>query len=526
MSQVTDMLGTADSRLGNIVLGSGAPASVVPIVVSANNVLVLSQSVTRNTVLNLGANHSLNLGQTSGRVQELDTENTIVFDEEVTYNYGKFVDALNSLTFDQDVAAQKEVMRSVGHTLVMTQGLSRNLIRVLSPSHTFNITQTVLAFNTKYTSNTFVIGQSVAFFKAKIAKNVIEYTQSVALNTVLTRSLNSVFGVFHSVQIGPNTFRRTVEQTLNLGQVAIGYAVRGVNQTITFVQNVVVNRVKGAESAFVLSQNVNLDATFNRSASSTIAFTQTVAVNKIKLLTAQSIFAPIQNVKKTKIITATAENNFGLSQELVKSRYFRDLSQTLTFSQLAEHQRIATPSVPATPVVFQQEVKLNKVLNLSCGNVLQFKSSFTRRVEIGNQHEVIVPEVQVVVVKNLVVLRGSDYAITLPAPEFDDSEAFTGSINIIRFKTGGKTVYKKDTDKRVLEYTFVLQRKKVNELKYFINRFNATPFYLENWKGELWYVMFNSNPFVFTEESYWENNTLTGDNKFTIPLSFQGVRLN
>lgn len=521
---ITDLLGTNDSQGGNIVLGNDASADLSN--QSASNTLTLTQSVTLNKILNLGASNTLGLSSNTVKIEEGSGSNTIAFSHDVQYLKGKFVLPNNTLIFSQTTTAEKHFLRTLTQNLNLTQIAFRNIIKSCIVSNTFNLTQTVTVTNTKFASNTLVFSQSATYFVAKGAKNTIVFTQTLAVQLTLNKSVFDFFGVGHQVITGPNTFRRSLNNTLALNQIALGFAVKGVNQSLSFSQNVIVNKVKGTQNLIAFGQNIFLNVNYQRSPTDILVLRHSVLVNKIKGVSAQSIFAPIQSITKTRIRTATASSIFGLTHELVKTRYLRDLSQNIVLTQGVVHQRIANPSIPTHTATFTQTVRLNKVLNLACANTLVFKNSFERRVSIGGQTTITVPLAQVIKVKNIVVLRGTDLAITLPAPEFDDSEAYTGSVNIIRFKTGGKRTYKNDTQKSVLDYTFVIERNKKNELKYFISQYNSKPFYLENWKGEIWYVMFNTNPFVITEAAYWEDMPIIGGNKYNVPLSFEGVRLN
>lgn len=525
---VTSILGIDLSQFGNIAFGVGSLGNEVPSLpqqfVGSN--LVLTQTVTLNKILNLSASNTITFAESAGQVFPQAIGSTIAFSHNVTYLYGKFVYPTNTLAFTQIVSAQKIILRTVNQNLVLTHSATRNIVKGCVTSNVFNVTQLVVATNTKFTSNTLVFTQTATYFVAKTAKNTIEYTQTMSVQLTLNKHVFDFFGIGHQAITGPNTFRRSLTSVLSFTQAVLGFAVKGVTHTLALTQAVIVHKVKGTQSTANFTQSAVVVANYQRSVTDLLLLRHSVFVNKIKGLSAQSIFAPIQSVKKTRIRTASASSVFGVTHELVKSRYIRDLSQNLVLTHGVVHQRTALPSVPVHNPGFTHSVKLNKVLNLHCGNQLVFKNSFQRRVTIGNQTIVIVPEAQVIKVKNLVILRGADLAITLPAPEFDDSEAYTGSVNIIRFKTGSKIVYKNDTEKSVLSYTFAIERNKKNELKYFIKQYNSTPFYLENWKGEIWYVMFNNNPFVITEEKYWADMPIIGGNKFSVPLSFEGVRLN
>lgn len=501
----------------------------------AENTLNLSQSVYVQLDLNIAIEQTLNLENRANRIISLSASNTLALSQDDTENKFHPESVHNDLVFTQDPEVEKDIVRSLISTLVCHHQALKNLVATKSVTNTATIHQTVSYTNSKYANSALVFSQTADFAVAKIGKNQFVLTQTVLLNTELGRDLHSLFQPFQTIHLGPNTFRRSLESEIEFTQVAHADVVRGAESSIVFTQSVTVDKVSWAEDVFAIYSDATYNANFGRSATNAAFFVQTIKYNRVKALSVASILSFEQTLKKQRIRIASAENTFNLSQELVKSRYFESLISEIAFAHDVEHERTTTQTKAQT-LGFQQSVGLNKVLHLSVGNQLIFRTSFQKHVGFGGSGPggggtgtVTVPDTQVIVVKNLVVLRGTTRAITLPAPEFDDTDAFTGSINVVRFKTGGRKVYKKDTERRVLDYTFVLQSKKIAELKAFIREYNATPFHLENWKGEIWYVMFNTNPFAISEEGYWAEeleDSIVGKNKFRVSLSFEGVRLN
>jgi hypothetical protein len=499
---------------------------------SPSNTLNLSQTVQVQLILNFDIQDTFDLDHRLNRTFDLETNNELPFSQNDSENKFHPVIASNNLLFDQDTEVEKDIVTSIISTLVFTSQALKNKISIKSVNSTLTFYETTTYTNSKYANNNLVFSQIADVFVSKLAKNTFVITQTVERNTVLGKSLHSLFQPFQTVHLGPNTFRRDLTSVLTLSQSIIENVVRGTQNTLTFIQIVTVDKVNGAEDFFDPIGIASYNAVFNRNAKSTAFFVQQISVNRIKALTAQSILSFAQTLTKQRIRTAEASNIFNLSDELVKSRYFETLTSEIDFSHNVDQERtVERPNTQA--LSFQQIANVNKVLHFNVGNQLVFKNSFQKYIGFigsgpggGGIGTVTVPIAQGIVVKKLVVLRGTTKAITLPMPEFDDTDAFTGSINIVRFKTGDKKVYKKDTERRVLDYTFIIQSLKVDELKAFIREYNATPFYLENWKGEIWFVLFNSNPFTFSEDSYWEASEIAGKNKFKVTLSFEGVRIN
>lgn len=493
---------------------------------NADNTLSLNQNV--NIILELAVTSVLSFTQSVVRIFPVTAESVFNLSQDVLLDKYVLLSTDNNLVFTQTVAVEKILNRVINHTLVMTQLLNRNIINFEIANNTINLTQNVNASASKGSNNALTFSQNADVVLIKTSRNTLEFTQSVFLNTELNRSLISQFQPFQTVTIGPNTFRRDVNHTLSFTQNAVGNAVKGTTNTLTLTQSVTVHNVKAANNFFNPQQTVALLKVTNRSNSNILNFTQSASYNKVKGVSANNILSFEQNATKIKHIYLDVSDTFILSHELVNSRYLESITSNLIFTQDVNYQKEIRKDNPQS-LIFQQTVLLNKVINLSASNVLLFKNSFEKYVGFQGEEDddtITVPPAIGVVVKNIVVLRGTDHSITLPVPEFEDSDAFTGSINIVRFQTGGKKVYKTETERRILTYTFIIQSKKFDELKTFVKRYNSKPFYMDNWKGEIWYVRFNTNPFEFTEEAYWKEAELVGKNKYSVTLSFEGVRAN
>lgn len=499
------------------------------IFVNASNTLNLSQNITTENTLFKVVTSTLTLSQELLKIVREDLTSTLSLTQSVIVGKSKNVSANSILVFTQlATATPNDLNFIISHGLEFIQLATKKQVfnrEIISP---VSLNQTLLVQPSKGSTNSLSFSQTVDVVVVKGAKNTIELTQSVALNANFNRSIISQFEPFQNVVLGPNTFRRSPENILSLTQTALGYSVKGTSSTLALTQTVVVNKVRAGVNIFMPIQSVGLQKVLNRSNTNILNFNQNVSYNKVKVLSASNILSFEQHVTKTKQIFLDVSNNFILSDELVNSRYLETLTSEIIFTQTVEHQReINKPN--EHNFALTQSVLLNKIIHLQASNTLVFNNSFEKYVGfLGDEDDdtITVPPAIGIIVKNIVVLKGSTRAITLPVPEFEDTDAFAGAINIVRFQTGDKKIYKTDTERRILEYTFVIQSKKVEELKAFIDEYNSKPFYLENWKGEIFFVQFTSNPFEFKEDGYWEETALVGKNKFSITLSFEGVRKN
>lgn len=101
------------------------------------------------------------------------------------------------------------------------------------------------------------------------------------------------------------------------------------------------------------------------------------------------------------------------------------------------------------------------------------------------------------------VLRGINYTVTLPNPQFDDSETNMDTLQVFRTQTNRRIITVKRQAMRTLNYTFRLTRQKAIELRNFIRAEIDNQITLENWKGETWVGTIGTNPFAITADGRW-----------------------
>ena len=172
-----------------------------------------------------------------------------------------------------------------------------------------------------------------------------------------------------------------------------------------------------------------------------------------------------------------------------------------------------------------QAVAVNVIRNLSATNTLDFTAAFSRPLTlITNQPIVYVqPTARAVVVgpKCHFTLTAPSQAIVLRCPEFGDSEAGVGSVNVKKSMTGLTYAYARRSTKRRLKYAFQLGRQKALELEDFLTDHGTEIMRLDNHKGEVWYVACLSVPYEFQANSRWLND----EERIDIELEFEGVKV-
>lgn len=527
--------------LGSVVLAAGDEVEI-SLEQSASNTLVFTQLATAvllaqpvSNTLNLmqsascfvihtaTASNTLALSQSAYRVQEGSASNTLVFDQDATFLKFKLVSASNAISFAHTVTTLGVYNRSIFQAFNPTNVATANINRLVSASNAFTIVGTATGVATKSAVNTLVFSQDAEAFISKKADNFLELTQSVDLNIVVNRAAYSSFEPLGKATTGPNTFRRSLTSFFNVFDTAVGYAVKSGESVLNLTQTLTGYAAKKAANLFEVVDHASYNAVFNVTGIPSMCklnLTQTVTVTLVKYVSASNVISFEQLATKQLVKFAEAENTLNLSQDLIPGeRIYADAENTLDLDQTASAFRVLSHSASSifAPI---QTLTRTVTFNRSASNTLTFTNDHQKLVNIGGTTYITVPNAIAVVVDCKVILQGLNNTIVLPCPEFDDSEAYGGSLVILRSKKGGKWIYKKGTDKAKLNYTFIIERSKVNELKEFVRIYNSVPFYLENHKGERWYVTFKTNPFVFDEQAAWGNC-----GKFSVNLEFEGVRL-
>lgn len=114
--------------------------------------------------------------------------------------------------------------------------------------------------------------------------------------------------------------------------------------------------------------------------------------------------------------------------------------------------------------------------------------------------------------------------IILPSPQFSDSEAPQGTIDIKRSINNTLYTYVKSNSRSKLTYTLILSRMAALELRAFILAYYRATIRLTNHKGEVWDVKFTSNPSEFSGKGRASSDP--GQETVEITLEFEGTRVS
>lgn len=265
-------------------------------------------------------------------------------------------------------------------------------------------------------------------------------------------------------------------------------------------------------------------------------------------------FGIVQTVKKSKAFHFTVAQTY-----MPKSGWFEPketVADSITYHQTATGRKVNHRSVSNTFHLAQSMIRTG-TRHFSLSNHLTFPTNRTIYVPVAGFGDTVVPNLlySKVVGSNpqtgpplintaqgffaghnkarsypYFTLQVPGRAITLPAPEFNDSQGASSKFNIRRSMYGNIAyTYIHSLNTYKLKYDFVIGIPKMFELEYYLLNFNSAVHVLTNWKGEIWYVFITNNPMEFVTKSRYSNsrgNANDDREKVMITLEFEGTRIH
>lgn len=395
------------------------------------------------------------------------------------------------------------ISRSANNLLVLSQEVSYVLKEPEEASNVLVISQSVqvqVADLIQLSQSITFSQQASAFIPNQHGENTLVISQSVDCDTVLNRSVSDTFVIFQVVEVTKIT---KAQNTITFTDEAVAEKRKGALDTLTFTQSATVQLTPHfdfASNVIEFEGTVNCDAVYPRSVSSTLTFVQQATAQRIKSRSVSNLFVVSHNATNAVILQP---NN------------------TITFSNTATQFRVINRSV-GNVLAFSDSVNVNTVLLRSLTDIFPVIQGFIRPTDIDGNFELItVPPVMVTKVNAAFVLETATKSIILPKPLFGDGEGGLGKLIVHR--TRGKTfTYTRKTTSRKLTYKFSLTRDKAYELREYLLDFLATPTKLTNWKGEVWYGYVMNNPYTLTARQRAAPCTEFYDAE----LEFEGVRIH
>ncbi len=488
----TSQLGTSSSQLGSIVLGFGAAFPIYA--TSASNVLTQTQTLALNKSVTVLAFSNYNPAHTlfMNKVLNLDVSNSLV------QTHAAIVDKINPAS-------------------------------------------SVMSYS-----------QSLVIELRKRAVSVLELDQIVTPEMVYLRTAPTYFEYYQTLGLVKNQ-NVSSSNALALSQAVVCARVKGASSVLNLSQTVDVTNSKASHSNYTLTQDVVVQVSHAITVTNNLRHFSDVTKTTVKSYRASNALGMGSFVKKWKVFDLAPDNVLNLSNDALSGERFFPTGDpsTLVFSQTAHVQKVITLSAGNT-LNLSSVVSRNIVKKESVNNTLTFLHSRTIYIPIGNIGSIQVPNLIITNVHpanvpapltngvkfNIgqtpkrvppyCVLQVPEQAITLPAPEFNDSESYSGLFTIRRSMIGGTRTYVHRVNTSKLKYDFVIGVPKSLELENYLLNYNSRVHYLTNWKGELWYVFITNNPMETVAKSRYSNGEASYDDleKMLITLEFEGCRVH
>lgn len=337
----------------------------------------------------------------------------------------------------------------------------------------------------------------------------ISFTEGAIAQTKLTRQELEFINFTESADRGPGSQNVSGSDSIALTDATEGFIIRTGIDSISFTEDADNEVTKGVSDTLVFTDYA--DGVGRQVLIDTMLFTEKAAGNMIRVKMAHDNFVLADFTSGSHVYTVDAADTITFADEAVLSRYIRSASDTiplndqadtspsykrrvqepLTFTESATNVRTYVRS--ASDTITFQETKFDPLEGIYVGDVIGLKPTTT------------------------FVLQTTSGSVTLPRPEFGDSENTTNEFNLRYARTGQvyTTIRRRRLNRRLV-YTFNLSRRKERELVQVLSASNGKFMNIFNWKGEQWKVKLLSNPI--------QSNNI-GFDRFRVELEFEGIQL-
>ena len=265
------------------------------------------------------------------------------------------------------------------------------------------------------------------------------------------------------------------------------------------------------------AMSVACTGVFSRTVTQTLVMTQLARALKSIIVTAQTL-TMTQQATYSIIYTRSVSQTLTMTQQAVA---FRECRQTLVLSQ-------SVVCVKSKHLTVTQTLTLTETLhrNIIVGRVLSDTLVFFegQPKDSGIGVDLTSPSAVATLVPRscLVIIGVPEQTVILPCPQFGDSEAYQGQVNLKRTMTGDTYTYVRKGRVEKLQYTFHVGTHKAYEMQKYLLSHAARLHTVYNWKGEVWKVYITNNPVEFSAAERWQNK---GErHEFTLEL--EGIKVS
>lgn len=526
--------------LGDIILGKSQSNSIEQ---SVTSTLSLTQTISNKYEV---VSQSLSLSQTVAYniVKAESVISTLALTQRVLNPFERTV--TSTLTLTQGISSVK--IQSVSQSLSLTQTIvGKHVVNALivqslnwahtrgfngtflrSVSNTLTQTQTVNGAFVRPVSNTLTLSQTIAYVKAKHVTHALEFNQTISYTCNFVRTINSLLQPFQTIA-RTIKINNLVTSTLNLTQSYNVNRVLGVEQTLNLTQTVVGIATKLASNTLALTQSISYNQIHNESVEQTLYLTQDPELTRTISAGVHHGFGMNSFVKGHRQYNLTVTQTLPLTQQIRFNVYNRTVAQTLNLSQIVSYTPTYVKPVSSS-LALTQTIGVNVVVARTVTSNLVFLPTRSIYVGMGGVEYITIDNVQYALVPAYLkgkknrphcVLQTNTAAITLPAPNWGDTENYGGIFTIRRSMNNIPYTHVKTISLRKLHFPWSLAKRKAWELREFLLQNNSKLMTLTTWKGDKWFVNLVTNPFELVNRSRYENENELVD----IELEFEGLKV-
>lgn len=545
---MTDLLGTDNSTLNNIVLGLGAGGSSSSVyTASVNESLFYTSNLTVYNLLQ-HITESITLSDSASAVKLKIAD--IIFLAEVTKAWNLSQSINNSITFTDQLSAfnlNRPVFDTITFTdsalglkLRLTESLtfvesvftynvnvfatstitysdsSTNVLLRLEDDLIFDdiVVGTTLVLSDIFSlneSSTYVairdpsISESIAFSDNvyRILPEIISESTSFT-ETYSVDKINPGFDVLEPFDFISVTteIATSASDVFSLTEIIIGDASIPIIDSYSLADSWTAINSKGVSDSFVYTDSTNVNKTLSKKATDNLTYVESKTLNRSSQLSSDDNINLLDSTKVTRIQFASIIDTTIIIDELIGLRHDEDVSETINFDSAASSIKIAVGKSPDD-------------LNLIDSNSLNTLINF-------NLNDEFIPRelAFAITADKYLMLIGVNKAIALPPPEFNDNYATQQKTIFKRMMDASLRTYNKTSDNEKIHYDFVITRIQADNLREFLDSENGNFINLIDWRGYRYRVKLLTDSVNFEESGRWE----PCGNKVRTSMEFLGKR--
>jgi hypothetical protein len=437
------------------------------------------------------------------------------------------------LTFTETVVLSHIRLSGGLDTLTFIETITKQHIRKLAQADTITITDAASVrhiFPRSIVGDHITFSEIILYLKGKGASEHLTFTEAIAVQKHFNRTVNQSLNFTDTNNAGGTKHFTIHEDVFALVETIHPQPiyVRSLTDALSFSDFPLETKSKAFYDVLTLTEIYAPKKILKRSLNDTLAITDSAVRYGRPLRAVQHTLAFIDAVVVNKHGVLVGANTLTFSETIAFTK-IKTLHQTLAFTDGVAVSRLRKIYLTQADHLLLDDTTTRKTtLHRSIYDSVAFENDFIKiPVKLGygvdSTGQIFTfPVVTVTKVSPIVILQGVVSVITLPRPEFGDTQTGVNKLNLLRSMTGNVFTYKHTSNRFQLKYPFELTRLKVLELRTFIQNNYNNYIIMTNWKGSVWVVKLTNNPFAISNKSY----TTTDYGRSTITLEFEGVKVS